>query len=160
MQLHTAIEVSVVVNVFLSGLLVADILGVPAIVNSTFDVGCPFLDGMLVETVEACLINDVQDGIGSLGDGQRRVAGRHMAIGLHPQDGGKVDALHFVAHRMPRHRYLTIAGLCLVGRLASEHQLTVHLTTQTDGNKLVGMGGKIFASNGKTATHVAIADDG
>ena len=52
-------------------LIVTHVLRVPQVVGCLLQIGRTFLDGMLVEAVEAGLVDDIDDGLLGLGDGER-----------------------------------------------------------------------------------------
>ena len=64
-------------------LLIAQVLRVPQVVSYRFQIGGALTNGVLVEAVEARLVDNIDDGIGGLGDGERRVACSHFAISLY-----------------------------------------------------------------------------
>ena len=47
------------------------VLRVPDVVGSLLQIGCSLRDGMLVEAVETRLVDDIEDGLLGMTDGQR-----------------------------------------------------------------------------------------
>ena len=115
---------------------------------------------MLVEAVEAGLVDDIDDGLLGLGDGERRVAGSHLTIRLHTEHGAEVGTLLRVAGGVARHGELSQAALHLVGHLSREGYLTVDVALQSDGNQFVGVRGKVFSCDEAPVSLVTVANDG
>ena len=60
---------------------------------------------------------------------------------------------------MSRHRDLRGDGLRLVGYLCCQCDLAVHVTTQSDGDELVGVRGEVLALDPAPVTPVAVSHD-
>ena len=102
-ELQAVVVVLVVGDVTLTELLIAEVLGVPDIVGSLFQIGSTLLDGMLVKAIEAGAVDDVDDGLLSITDSQTAVAGLDGSLfGISLKDGAEMDALHRVAYGMAR----------------------------------------------------------
>ena len=78
-------------------LLVAVVLRMPEVVGSKLQIRRPFRDGVLVEAVEAGLVDDIEDGLLGVGDRQGGVAGCGLAVSLHTDHRTEVDALLRIA---------------------------------------------------------------
>ena len=70
LQRHTAVVLTIVVDMSLAELIIAVVHGVPDIVDCSVQIVCSLIDGMLVETVETGLVDDVDNRLLGLGDGK------------------------------------------------------------------------------------------
>ena len=140
-------------------LLIAEVLRVPEVVGGILQIGGSFLHRVLVETVETRLIDNIEDGLLGMGDGQRRVAGCCLAVGLHTDHRTEMDALLRVTRGVPRHRQLRGNGLHLVGHLGREGDATIDVAFHPDGDELVRMRGKIGTFYLLAVAQIAVSDD-
>ena len=63
--------------------IIGVVLRVPEVVGYQLEIVGAFTNRVLVEAVKAGFVYDVDNGFLGLGDGERRIAGGHLAIGLH-----------------------------------------------------------------------------
>ena len=103
------------------------VLRMPDVVGSLLQIGCSLRDGMLVETVETRFVDDIEDSLLGMTDGQRRVAGCRLSIRLHGNHRTEMDALPAVASGMSRHRQLGGDGLHLMGHLCRQRDTVVQV---------------------------------
>ena len=88
----------------LTEIFIAVILRMPDIIYHIIQIRCSIIDRMLVETVKAGLVNDINDCIVGITDGHRRVADRHLTIRLGFQNRTEMNALQRVTRGMARQR--------------------------------------------------------
>ena len=84
-------------------LFVRHVLCVPHIVGYSFQIVGSLANRMLVETVKAGLVDDVDNSLFCLADCKRRVAGSHFTIGLYTYHSAEVSALLWIACGMSGH---------------------------------------------------------
>ena len=116
---------------------------------------------MLVEAVETCLVDNIENSFLGVADSQRRVAGSGLAISLHGNHRTEVDALLGITRSMPCHRQLRGDGLHLMGHLSCQGDAVVKVFAfQSDGDEFVGMRGEVFSFDAFSIAHVPIFNDG
>ena len=140
--------------------LITIVLGVPDVIRGIIEIGGTLADGMLVEAVETGLVDEVEDGLLGMGDGQRRVAGRYFSIGLGFQYRAEMDALLRITRSMACHRQLGGDAFYLMRHLCRQGDAHIDIATQPDGDEFVGMRGEILSRDGFAITQITVADDG
>ena len=88
-------------------LFVAHVLGVPQVVGDHLQIVGSLFYWMLVEAVKACLVDDVDNCFFCFGNGERRVAGSHLAVSLHAEHRAEVGTLLWIARCVACHRDLS-----------------------------------------------------
>ena len=83
------------------------VLCVPQVVGYSLQVVGALAYRVLIEPVKAGFVYNVDDSLLGFGDGERRVAGSHLAIGLYAQDGAEVCTLLCIACGVARHGKLS-----------------------------------------------------
>ena len=141
-------------------LVVSIVLCVPDVVGSFLQVRRALLDGMSVEPVEAGLVDHVDNGLCGMADGQRRVGGRHLSVGLHREHGAEVYAFLRVARCVPGHCQLAVATFHLMGCLCGQADAAVNVALESYGYQLVRMGCEVFALDGFAVAYIAVLYDG
>ena len=81
LQLEAFEDALIVADMPLPQLLVTVVVQVPLLVGDGIYIGCSFLDGMLVGTVETGLVDEVEGEFRGVADMQGVVAGRGRAVG-------------------------------------------------------------------------------
>ena len=114
------------------------------------------MDGVLVETIEAGLIDDIDGGLLGIGDGDRRVGCGHLSIGLHAEHRAEMDALLCIACSVARHRQLAGDGLHLMRHLGRQGDAAVDVTLHLDGDELIRVRGEVLPLDGLPVAHVPI----
>ena len=113
------------------------VLRMPHVVSHHLQIVGALTNGVLVEAVKACLVDDVDDSLLGLADGERGVAGSHLSVGLHAEHGAEVRALLRIACSVSGHNQLPQRALYLVWYLGCQGYLAVNVTAQPDGNQLI-----------------------
>ena len=120
--------------------------------------GC-LTHGMLVEAIEAGLIDDIEDGFLGIGDGQRGVAGSCLAVCLDADHRTEMDTLLSVTCGVTCHRQLRGDSLHLMGHLGRKGDAAVNVATQTDGDEFIRVRGKILTFDGLSVAYIPILDN-
>ena len=115
---------------------------------------------MFVETIEARLIDQIEDGLFGMRDRQGGVTCRHITIGLHREHRTEVDALVGIACGMTCHRELGRDGFDMMGHLCRQGNLAVDVATEADSYQLVRIGGKVFSGDNFPFAYIPIFNNG
>ena len=138
--------------------------GVAQVIGSHLCIGRAIGHGMLVKSVVAGVVDDVQDGFVGTFHRKGSVGGHHMStFGLDMQHGAGVYHIVGIARRMSRQGKLFARGPDLVRHQAGKGQVAVDGTllvgTDADGNEAAGVRGEIVAVVVYAAPTVLVAAD-
>ena len=136
-DLYTVIDGLIVSEMPFVELVKTEILRVPDVIGNVLQVGCSLIDGMFVEAVKASLVDDIDNCLLGIRDGQRRVGSRHLSISLHIEHRTEVDALLRITCGIACHRQLCGDALYLMGHLCRQGDTTVDSASQTNGDKFI-----------------------
>ena len=123
----------------LAELVIAVILRVPDIIHDSIQIRRTIIDRMLVETVEAGLVDHIDDSLVGITDSQRRVAIHHITIRIGFHYRTEMDALQRITCSMSCQHQLPTPWLNLMRHLGREKEAAIDSTSQADGNELVRM---------------------
>ena len=123
----------------------------PGIVGHLFYIGGSLADRVLVESVEGCLVDEVDHGFGDVFQNKCGIHdGNFSPLVPHNQVSAVVDALLRISHGMSHQRDLSCRSFYLMGCLGGKQDSAVDailtVGTEADGDYLVGMRCKVFAA--------------
>ena len=158
-DLHPIVDGFIVGEVTVVELPVAVVLRVPEVVGSIFQIRCPFHDWVFVKAIEAGLVDDIEDGLFGVGNGQGGVTGSGLSVGLHTDHRTKMDALLRIASGVACHRQLCGDGLHMMWYLSCEGDTTIDVATHPDSDQLIRVRGKVLALYPFPVTQIAVFHD-